>query len=118
LKNKKNSSATTTNYNTSKTTNASTSNPNQLSVKEEETSSVYKWINAGNTTAENPKIKAFTNTNKTINIQNPADTKHELVIDTGADVLPSNNDLLPNRSEQISFNLNMTGTFAYHCAYY
>jgi plastocyanin len=113
----KNSNATMNN-NISKTTNASTPVQNQLSVKEEETSGVYKWINASNATSENPTIKAFTNTNNTINIQNPTDTKHELIIDTGKDVLPSSDDISPDSSGQISFNLNMPGTFTYHCAYH
>jgi plastocyanin len=113
----KNSNATITN-NISKTTNASSSILNQLSVKEEETSGVYKWINASNTALENPMINVFTNTSSTIKIQNPTDTKHKLIIDTGKDVLPSSDDISPGSSGQISINLNTTGTFTYHCAYH
>jgi hypothetical protein len=42
IEEEKNSNAATANNNTSKTTNASTSNPNQLSVKGEKISGVYK----------------------------------------------------------------------------
>ncbi len=106
----------TNNANTASITNASVSNTVQLSVKEV-TSGVYKWINASNA-ADNPTLKVFTNTNNIIKIQNPTDTKHELIIDTGADVLPSSDDVSPNSSGQLSFNANMTGTFTYHCAYH
>jgi len=88
----------------------------QLSVKEV-TSGLYRWINGSNG-ADNPMLKVFTNTNNTIKIQNPTDTKHELIIDTGTDVLPSSDDIAPNGSGQLSFNPNMTGTFTYHCAYH
>jgi plastocyanin len=97
-------------------TNVSASNTVQLSVKEV-TSGVYKWINASNA-ADNPTLKVFTNTNNAIKIQNPTDTKHELIIDTGADVLPSSDDIAPNESGQLSFKPTMTGTFTYHCAYH
>jgi plastocyanin len=93
-----------------------TNNTVQLSVKEV-TSGVYKWINGSNG-ADNPTLKAFTNADNIIKIQNPTDTKHQLIIDTGADVLPSSDDIAPNGSGQLSFNPNMAGTFTYHCAYH
>ncbi len=88
----------------------------QLSVKEV-TSGVYRWINGSNG-ADNPTLKVFANANNVIKIQNPTDTKHELIIDTGADVLPSSDDISPNGSGQLSFNPTTTGTFSYHCAYH
>ncbi len=83
---KENAITTTTNTTTSpsKTIN----NAIQLSVKEV-TSGVYRWINGSNG-ADNPTLKAFTNTNNVIKIQNPTDTKHELILDTGADVTSIN----------------------------
>jgi plastocyanin len=105
------------------TTTANTPSPSknmtnaiQLSVKEV-TSGVYRWINGSNG-ADNPTLKVFANANNVIKIQNPTDTKHELIIDTGADVLPSSDDIAPNGSSQLSFNPTMTGTFTYHCAYH
>jgi len=106
----------TTINNTPAASNASATNTVQLSVKEE-TPGVYRWINASNA-EDNPTLKVFKNTNSIIKIQNPTDTKHELIIDTGADELPSSNDIDPNSSGQVSFNSNMTGTFTYHCAYH
>ena len=109
--------ATNNNSNNSTSTNKiMTNNIVQLSVKEV-TSGVYKWINGSNG-VDNPTLKVFTNANNIIKIQNPTDTKHELIIDTGTDVLPSSDDINPNGSGQLSFKPNMTGTFTYHCAYH
>ena len=94
----------------------SSSNIIQLSVKEE-SEGVYRWI--GSTSgAINPTLKVSANTANQIKIQNPTDTKHELIIDTGQDVLPSSDDINPNSSGQLSFKPTMTGTFTYHCAYH
>jgi hypothetical protein len=94
----------------------SSSNTIQLSVKEE-SAGVYRWISSSGG-AINPTLKVSPNTNNIIKIQNPTDTKHELIIDTGADVLPSSDDINPNSSGQLSFKPTMTGTFTYHCAYH
>ena len=114
-----NENATNNNNNSNNSTSTNkimTNNIVQLSVKEV-TSGVYKWINGSNG-VDNPTLKVFTNANNIIKIQNPTDTKHELIIDTGTDVLPSSDDISPNGSGQLTFNPNMTGTFTYHCAYH
>jgi plastocyanin len=96
---------------------SSSSNAIQLSTKEE-SPGVYRWIGV-NTGTINPTLKVSANTNSTIKIQNPTDTKHELIIDTGADVLPSSDDINPDSSGQLSFKpTTTTGTFTYHCAYH
>jgi heme/copper-type cytochrome/quinol oxidase subunit 2 len=95
---------------------SSSSNTIQLSTKEE-SPGIYRWIGA-NTGTTNPMLKIPANTNSIIKIQNPTDTKHELIIDTGADVLPSSDDINPNSSGQLSFKPTTTGTFTYHCAYH
>ena len=78
---------------------------------------VYNWLNKSNG-ASNPTLNVLVNTKNVIKIQNPTDTKHELIIDTGADALPSSDDLVPNGSGRLVFSPNMTGTFTYHCAYH
>lgn len=57
----------------------------QLGAKEVK-NDVYNWIDSISGVS-NPTIKALANTKNIIKIQNPTDTKHELIIDTGADVL-------------------------------
>jgi plastocyanin len=101
---------------TTSTTSATTSNNTiQLSIKE--VKEVYNWIDTSNGVS-NPTLKVFANASNIIKIQNPTDTKHELIIDTGADVLPSSDDINPNSSGQLSFKPTTTGTFTYHCAYH
>jgi plastocyanin len=95
---------------------SSSSNTIQLSTKEE-SPGVYRWIGSSGGTI-NPTLKVSANTANIIKIQNPTDTKHELIIDTGADVLPSSDDINPDSSGQLSFKPTMTGTFTYHCAYH
>jgi len=88
----------------------------KLSAKEVK-SGVYAWID-NSTGKTNPTLKVSANANNTISIQNPTDTKHELIIDTGSDVLPSSDDIAPHGVGQLAFSPNMTGTFTYHCAYH
>jgi plastocyanin len=87
-----------------------------LSVKEVK-EKTYAWLD-NSTGKTNPTIKVTANASNIIKIQNPTDTKHELIIDTGAEDLPSSDDIAPHGTGQLSFNPNMTGTFTYHCAYH
>jgi plastocyanin len=100
----------------SSSSSPSSSNTIQLSVKEV-SDGVYRWIGSSSG-AINPTLKVSANTGNIIKIQNPTDTKHELIIDTGQDVLPSSDDINPNSSGQLSFKPTTTGTFTYHCAYH
>jgi len=99
-----------------KVTNNGPGTTQLLSAKEVK-DGVYNWINGSNG-APNPTLNVFVNTKNIIKIQNPTDTKHELIIDTGADELPSSDDIAPNGSGQLVFSPTMTGTFTYHCAYH
>src|ERR671930_1717751 len=96
-------------------TNNTNNNTIQLSVKEK--SEVYKWLNStsGKT---NPTLRFLANTNNLIQIKNPTDTKHELIIDSQGKELKSSGDISPNSSRQMSFMTNMTGTLQYHCEYH
>ena len=95
---------------------SSSSNTIQLSTKEV-SPGVYRWISSSSG-AINPTLEVSSNIVNIIKIQNPTDTKHELIIDTGADVLPSSDDIKPDSSGQLSFKPTTTGTFTYHCAYH
>ena len=100
-----------------KDTNSTTTNRIQLLSVKEVKDGVYNWLNKSNG-ASNPMLDILVNTKNVIKIQNPTDTKHELIIDTGADALPSSDDIVPNGSGRLVFSPNMTGTFTYHCAYH
>jgi plastocyanin len=54
------------------------------------------------------------NTNKTIQIQNPTDTKHHLIIDVNGKQL-TNGDIASGNSGLLSFKPGETGAFQYHC---
>jgi plastocyanin len=86
-----------------------------LSVKQD--GGVYKWTNATNG-VENPELNLKTNDNNTIQIQNPTDTKHELVINSQGKEVASSGDIAPGASGQVSFRPNGTGIFSYHCQYH
>jgi plastocyanin len=99
--------------------NASQNNsmPNATTVKmsAKEVGEVYRWsTDAG----INPTLKMIANINNTIQIQNPTDEKHELVIESNGTELASSGDILAGKSGQLNFNANMTGTFEYHCEYH
>jgi Cupredoxin-like domain len=100
------------------TTATTTTNGTTIQLTAKEVSNgVYRWIDAINGAA-NPKLKVFENANNIIRIQNPTDTKHQLIIDTGADELPASGVVAANGNGQLSFNPNMPGTFTYHCAFH
>ena len=86
----------------------------QLSAKE--ASGGYRWINA-TTGAINPTMNFAVNTNKTIQIQNPTDTKHQLIIDLNGKQLTSG-DIASGNSGLLSFKPGVTGVFQYHCLYH
>ncbi len=86
----------------------------QLSVKEE-SEDVYRWVSSSDGTI-NPTLKVSQNTANIIKIQNPTDTKHELIIDTNPQ--SSSGDINPDSSGQLSFKPIMTSTVTYHCAYH
>jgi plastocyanin len=86
----------------------------QLSAKE--ASGDYRWINAANG-AINPTMNFAVNTNKIIQIQNPTDTKHQLIIDVNGKQLTSG-DIASDNSGLLSFKPGVTGAFQYHCLYH
>jgi hypothetical protein len=73
---------------------------------------------SGSNGASNPPLRVILNASITIKIKNPTDTKHELIIDTGADVLPSRGDINPNSSGRLIFTPTAICTFTYHYAYH
>jgi plastocyanin len=106
-----NPSSTSSNVQSSAAVNSSIA----LSVKQD--GGVYKWTNATNG-VENPELNLKTNANNTIQIENPTDTKHELVIDSQGKEVTTSGDIAPGASGQATFRPNGTGTYNYHCEYH
>ena len=87
----------------------------QLGVVERQ--EVYRW--SDNSGAINPTLKFIVNTDNIVQIQNPTDEEHEMIIESQPDnELSTSGDIEPNGSGELSFRPNMTGTFQYHCEYH
>lgn len=93
----------------------SDNSPIALSVKDAE--GIYKWTNA-TSGLENPELNLKVDVNNIIQIQNPTNTKHELVIDSQGKEVATSGDIAPGASGQASFRPNGTGLFSYHCEYH
>jgi plastocyanin len=78
---------------------------------------VYRWSDNNGTT--NPTLKLLVDADNIVQIQNPTDEEHEMIIESqqGNEVATSG-DIEPNSSGELSFRPNMTGTFPYHCEYH
>lgn len=85
----------------------------QISVTED--GEVYRWSNIQGT---NPTLKFLTNVNNTVQIQNPTNEKHEMIISSKGNEVASSRDVVPHSSGQLSYIPNMTATFEYHCEYH
>jgi plastocyanin len=88
---------------------------NTINMSAKEVDEVYRWsTDAG----INPTLKLVANANNVIQIQNPTDEKHELVIESDDTELASSGDIGPDSSGQLTFKPTMTGTLEYHCEYH
>lgn len=78
---------------------------------------LYRWTNS-TTGTFNPTLKVIANATNIIKIENPTDSKHNLIIDTGTDFLPESGAIAPRTSGQLSFGPTSASTYTYHCAYH
>jgi plastocyanin len=88
--------------------------PGAIQLSAKEASGGYRWINATNG-AINPTMNFAVNT--TIQLQNPTDAKHQLIIDVNSKQLTSG-DIASGSSGLLSFKPGVTGVFQYHCLYH
>ena len=81
---------------------------NTIKVNATEKNEVYRWQINGQT---NPDLRLTANTAYTFTVQNPTDTKHELIIaDSQGKELATTGDLQPGSSGQLTFKPNMTSS--------
>jgi hypothetical protein len=112
----------TTPDNTPATTNSASQTqqqppiPGAIQLSAKEASGGYRWINATNG-AINLTMNFAVNTNKTIQMQNPTDTKHQLIINVSGKQI-TREDIASGSSELLSFKPGVTGVFQYHCLYH
>jgi plastocyanin len=91
------------------------SNTIQLGVTEQQ--EVYRWSDNNGTI--NPTLKFIVNRDNSVQIQNPTDAEHEMVVESPqGNEIASSVDIEPNDSGELSFRPNMTGTLQYHCEYH
>ncbi len=117
----------TTPDNTTNTANSETSSqtqqqqpsiPGTIELSAKELPSGYRWINATNGII-NPTMNITVGNSKVIHIQNPTDSKHQLVIDDPkGNLLATSGDIVSGSSSQFSFKPGITGIFEYHCIYH
>ena len=90
-------------------------NPIQLGVVEQQ--EVYRWSdNSGST---NPTLGLIVNANNIVQIQNPTDEEHEMIIGSqSGSELATSGDIEPNSSGRLLFRPNMTETLQYYCEYH
>lgn len=96
------------------TSAAATTSPIKMSAKEVD--ETYRWLTSDG--GNNPTLKMTANADNTVQIANPTDAKHELVIESNGKELASSGDIAPNGSGQLSFKPTAAGTFEYHCEYH
>jgi hypothetical protein len=97
------------------TANQEENNTIQLGIVEQQ--EVYRWSDGNGTT--NPTLKLIVDIDNIVQIQNPTDEEHEMIIESqqGSEIATSG-DIEPNSSGELSFRPNMTGTLQYHCEYH
>jgi hypothetical protein len=110
-----------TDNNTTTTPTTITLTDNAVQVNATETNEVYRWQINGQM---NPDLRLLANTAYTFAVQNPTDTKHELIIaDSQGKDLATSGDIQPGGSGILNFKTNMTSSgggnmLGYHCEYH
>ena len=92
--------------------------PGTIQLSAKELPSGYRWVNTANGVI-NPTMNFNVGTSKTIQLQNPTDAIHQLVIDDpNGNQLATSGNIASGSSSQLSFKPDMTGIFGYHCIYH
>jgi uncharacterized cupredoxin-like copper-binding protein len=90
------------------------SNALQLSANEKK--GIYTWANKAGT---NPILNFKENTDNVVQLKNPTDSVHQLIITSAGKQIASSGDIKPGKSGELSFaNANQGETLEYHCLYH
>jgi hypothetical protein len=112
---------TTTTTTTTTSTTTITLTENVVQVNATEINEVYRWQINGQI---NPDLRLLANTAYTFTLQNPTDTKHELIIaDSQGKELATSGEIQPGSSGILNFKTNTTSSgdgnmLGYHCEYH
>jgi hypothetical protein len=89
---------------------------NTLQLNANEKKGVYTWVNKEGT---NPILNFRLNTDNVVQLKNPTDSKHQLVITSEGKEVASSGDIQPGKSGELTFaKLNQGETLEYHCLYH
>jgi hypothetical protein len=75
----------------------------------------YRWQNADEI---NPTLHLVSNKDYTIQINNPTDTKHQLIITSSGKEIATSKEAQPGKNTEFTFNTDLTGNLQYHCEYH
>jgi hypothetical protein len=89
---------------------------NTLQLNANEKKGVYTWVNKDGT---NPILNFRLNPDNVVQIKNPTDSKHQLVITSEGKEVASSGDIQPGKPGELTFaKLNQGETLEYHCLYH
>ena len=88
---------------------------NTIKMSARDVDEMYRWSTIHGI---NPTLRLVPNASNIIQVDNPTDTKHELVIESSDIELASSGDIGAASSGQLMFKPVMNGTFEYHCEYH
>jgi len=89
---------------------------NTLQLNANEKKGVYTWLNKEGT---NPILNFRLNTDNVVQLKNPTDSKHQLVITSEGKEVASSGDIQPGKSGEPTFaKLSQGETLEYHCLYH
>ena len=89
---------------------------NTLQLNANERKGVYTWVNKDGT---NPILNFRLNTDNVVQLKNPTDSKHQLVITSEGKEVASSGDIQPGKSGELTFaKLNQGETLQDHCLYH
>jgi uncharacterized cupredoxin-like copper-binding protein len=109
-----NTAIASANKNTMTSDKNSSTNTLQLSANEKK--GVYTWANKEGT---NPILNFKQNADNVVQLKNPTDSVHQLIITSAGKQVASSGDIKPGKSGELSFtNVNQGETLEYHCLYH
>jgi plastocyanin len=80
------------------------------------TNGTYRWENASH--GINPTLHLVPGTDYNIKIDNPTDSKHELIVGTNGTEIAGSKSVKAGKNTEFIFNANSSGILEYHCEYH
>jgi hypothetical protein len=89
---------------------------NTLQLSTNEKKGIYTWANKEGT---NPILNFKQNADNVVQLKNPTDSVHQLIITSAGKQVASSGDIKPGKSGELSFaNANQGESLEYHCLYH